>query len=157
VYVRFRSPSLLSSEAIDGRRRDLQMNEGKVEHTTDTLFGVLLATGSCNWRRRGWERGLHRFGAEAISLLLAIGYIRCPQGQDPVRRDEKRKVSSKCRPNETANQPPIQPTNQPTSQKTKLRRAQGGSKNLLKRRQVRKPFFSGLIFRSLVSPAWGYD
>jgi hypothetical protein len=41
--VRFRSPSLLSSEAIDGRRRDLQMNEGNSRaHRAITLF-------ECSW------------------------------------------------------------------------------------------------------------
>jgi hypothetical protein len=58
-------------------------------------------------------------GAEAISLLLAIGYIRCPRGkgQDTVRRDEKTKSVVKVSSQRTTNQPPSKQTNQPVKNK----------------------------------------
>jgi hypothetical protein len=96
------------------------------------------------------NEGLHRFGAEAISLLLAIGYTSVPgggKGQDPVRRDEKTKsVVKKCRPTRPANKPSNQ-TNQPVKQKTSSGPG-WGAKNLLKRRaELGNLFLTGLIFR----------
>jgi hypothetical protein len=67
VYVRFRSPSLLSSEAIDGRRRDLQMNEGnsrKMRILCLECSGYRLMQLAA--KRMGNE-GLHTFGAEVFT------------------------------------------------------------------------------------------
>jgi hypothetical protein len=73
----------------------------------------------------------HTFGAEAISLLLAIGYtfgVRKGRGRDTVRRDEKTKSVVKSVVQPTTNQPPpTHQTNQPVK-KQNFRRAQGGSK-----------------------------
>jgi hypothetical protein len=138
VYVRFRSPSLLSSrqsmdvDAIPDERRQRQNLR---------MYFCL----QCSWLQAhaigGQEdgNGLHTFGAEAISLLWRLATFGVRKGgQDLFVETRKRKVSSKCRPNET-NPPTIQPTKPTNQSKTKLR-AQGGAKNLLKRRQVRKPF-----------------
>jgi hypothetical protein len=97
-------------------------------------------------------------GAEAISLLFAIGYtFGVQRGRVRiVRRDEKTKSVVKSVVNETSQPTTIQPTNQPTSQKNKTSSAQGWGKESTKRRQVRNLFFSGLIFRSLVA-AQGYQ
>jgi hypothetical protein len=110
VYVRFRSPSLLSSEAIDGRRRDLQMNEGKVEQTTDTLFAVLLATGSCNWRPRGWENDyidLRR--GHFFTFCDWLHSVSAGSGSCSSRRENE-----KCR--QVSSQRDSQPTTHPTHQ-----------------------------------------
>jgi hypothetical protein len=138
VYVRFRSQSLLSSEAIDGRRRDFQMNEGKRQNLRCTFVCNALGYRLMQLAPRGWEMK-DTFGAEAISLFLAIGYTLCPQVRILFVETRKRKVSKKCRPNQPTNQPTHQ-TNQPVK-KTKLSGPGWGAKNLLKRRQVRKPFF----------------
>jgi hypothetical protein len=77
------------------------------------------------------NEGLHRFGAEAISLLWRLATLRCPQeGQDLFVETRKRKVS-KCRPNKD------QPTNLSTPQtnqpvKTKNFVGPGGSKESTK-------------------------
>jgi hypothetical protein len=43
VYAYVLGPHrFLSSEAIDGRRRDFQMNEGKRQKSTDVLFCFAL-------------------------------------------------------------------------------------------------------------------
>jgi hypothetical protein len=78
---------------------------------------------------RGWEMK-DTFGAEAISLFLAIGYTLCPQGKDPVRRDEKTKSVKKVS-SQPANQP-TNPPNQPTSQKNKTVGPRVGSKESTK-------------------------
>jgi hypothetical protein len=78
------------------------------------------------------NEGLHTFGAEAISLLLAIGYtfgVRKGKGQDTVRRDEKTKSVVKKVSHETS-QPTIQPTKPTNQSKQKLRRAQGGEQRI---------------------------
>jgi hypothetical protein len=105
-----------------------------------------LATGSCNWRPRGWEMKdyihLARRHFFTFGDWLHIG-VRKGKGQDPVRRDEKTKSVVKSVVKRPANQPPIQPT-KPTNQSKKQKLGPGwGAKNLLKRRQVRKPFFLG--------------
>jgi hypothetical protein len=138
VYVRFRSPSLLSSrqsmdvDAISDERR--QKSKSRMYFCLDSGYRLMQLA-----KRMGNE-GLHIL-RRGHFFFFGDWLHRCPgKGQDPVRRDEKTKsVVKSVVPTRPAN-PPIQPTNQPTSQKTKLRRAQGGAKNLLKRRQVRKPF-----------------
>jgi hypothetical protein len=130
VYVRFRSPSLLSSEAIDGRRRDLQ-NEGKVEHTRMYFVYVAQVLMQLAAKRMGNE-GLHTFGAEAISLLLAITHgVRKVRVRSCSSRRENEKCRQKCRPTRPANQPPIQPTKPTNQSKTKKNcRAQGGEQRI---------------------------
>jgi hypothetical protein len=82
--------------------------------------------------KRMGNEGLHTFGAEAISLLLAITHGVRKVGSDPVRRDEKTKsVVKSVVPTRPANQPPIQPTKPTNQSKTKKNcRAQGGEQRI---------------------------
>jgi hypothetical protein len=116
VYVRFRSPSLLVPGWTSTR---FQMNEGKGKIYGCTFVCNALATGSCNWRPRGW-RTTYIWRGDFISL--AIGYTsgvqRVRSGYCSSRRENESVVKSVV-PTRPANQPPSNPPNQPTSQKTK--------------------------------------
>jgi hypothetical protein len=141
VYVRFRSPSLLSSEAIDGRRRF--PDERRQQSSTRVL--CLSALGY-RLMQLAAKRMKDYIDLARRPFLYFFGdwlHIRCPQGrgQDPVRRDEKTKSVVKSVVTRPANQPPIQPT-KPTNQ-SKTVGPRVGSKESTKRRQVRKPFFLG--------------
>jgi preprotein translocase subunit SecF len=83
-------------------------------------------------------------GAEAISLLFAIGYtFGVQRGRVRiVRRDEKTKSVVKSVVNETSQPTTIQPT-KPTNQSKKQNFVgPGWGKESTKRRQVRNLFFS---------------
>jgi hypothetical protein len=69
------------------------------------LFAVLLAAGSCNWRPRGWE--MKDYIDLARSHFFTFGdWLSGVSARVRVRilfvETRKRKVSSKCRPNETS-------------------------------------------------------
>jgi hypothetical protein len=105
------------------------MNEGKSRNLFELGYRLLAA--------EAHAIGGQRMGDEL--LFLVATHPTAGKGQDTVRR-QKRKVSSKVSSQRAANQPPSNPPNQPTSQ-NKTCRPRVGAKNLLKRRQVRKPFF----------------
>jgi hypothetical protein len=97
-----------------------------------------------HWRPRGWEmkdshlarRPFLYFWRLATHPVSGVSKVRSCSS-----RRENEKCRQKCRPNETS-QPTIQPTHQ-TNQPVKKKTSSGpgwGAKNLLKRRQVRKPF-----------------
>jgi hypothetical protein len=70
--------------------------------------------------KRMGNEGLHTFGAEAISLLLAIGYtfgVRKGKGQDPVRRRENEKCRQKVSQRDQPTNHPTHQTNQPVKTK----------------------------------------
>jgi hypothetical protein len=91
--------------------------------------------------------------------FLAIAYTRVSWGKVRILFVEtrKRKCRQKCRPNETSQPTTIQPTKPTNQSKNKNFVGPGwGAKNLLKRRQVRKPFSSRPNL-SCVRPSAGFS
>jgi hypothetical protein len=122
VYVRFRSQSLLSSEAIDGRRR-IFANERRQKVEQNERYLCLQCSG---YRLMQFGRGekWNYIDLARRPFLYFFGdwlHIRCPKGKGQIlsRRETKSVVKSVV-PTRPANQPPTNPPNQPTSQNKNL-------------------------------------
>jgi hypothetical protein len=95
------------------------MNEGKRQNLRMYFVCNALGYRLMQLAARGGNEGLHTFGAEAISLLLAIGYIRCPQGVRVRILFVETRNESVVKVSPSNNQPTNQPSNPPTNHQSK--------------------------------------
>jgi hypothetical protein len=132
------------------------MNEGKAKKSGCTFVCNALGYGSAIG---GQEDEMKDYIQQAISLLFGDWLHTVSWGKVRILFVEtrKRKCRQKCRPNETSQPTTIQPTKPTNQSKNKNFVGPGwGAKNLLKRRQVRKPFSSRPNL-SCVRPSAGFS
>jgi hypothetical protein len=140
--MRFSPIAFEFRERIDGRRRDLQMNEGKKRQTPDVLCFASSWLQALQLWPRGWEMKDYTFCARPFLYFFGdwLHSVSVRSGSCSSRRETKSVVKSVV-PTRTVQPTTIQPTktNQPVK-KQKLVGPRVGAKNLPKRRQ--ETFFS---------------